>query len=215
MLWLVGRSISHKMSTNGGRHLILPAIHSSDLTCITTNRSRLGSGIAACPPPYCCGSLFTFPPRQFQSRCMSSLDRIHPGTHQQSAAAHAKNTFSLHGHDKIRLGREMERELGLYSFNNSSADSNGSPRRNVPNDHTRDYSLDYAGGDTETGDSNDFFPRSPAPSTHDLSKHFRDFSMHGIESSMDSVEMPRGAKEMGTPEVHTHSPTVIDCLVGL
>ena len=133
---------------------------------------------------------------------MTSLDRISPRTSRPSAEFHAANISTLHGRDKIRLGREMERELGHYSFNNSSADSNGSPRRNVPNDHTRDYSLDYKGADTDTGDSNDFFPRSPAPSTHDLSNHFRDFSMHGIESSMDSVEMPRGAKEMGTPEVY-------------
>lgn len=132
---------------------------------------------------------------------MSVLGRIHQGTRRQSNEFHSAHISTLYRHDKLRLGREMERELGRYSFNNSSADSNGSPRRNVPNDHTRDYSLDYKGGDTDTADSNDFFPRSPAPSTHDLSKHFRDFSMQGIESSMDSVEMPRGAKEMGTPEV--------------
>jgi hypothetical protein len=108
-----------------------------------------------------------------------------------------------HGRDKARIGQEMERDLGHYSFNNSVADSNGSPRRGIPDDHTRDYSMDYqGGGDTDTANSNDFFPRSPAPSTHDLSKHFRDFSMQGIDTSLDSVEMPRGAgKEMGTPEV--------------
>jgi hypothetical protein len=134
---------------------------------------------------------------------MSAIDRIRQATRRQSNEFHAANISTPHGWDKLRLGREMERELGLYSFNNSSADSNGSPRQqHVANDHTRDYSLDYKGGDTDTADSNEFFPRSPAPSTHDLSKHFRDFSMHGIESSIDSVELPRGGKEMGSPEVH-------------
>jgi hypothetical protein len=61
--------------------------------------------------------------------------------------------------------------------------------------------MDYKGGDTDTGNSNDFFPRSPAPSTHELDKHFRDFSMQAADTSIDSVEMPRGAKEMGSPEV--------------
>ena len=95
----------------------------------------------------------------------------------------------------------MERDLGHHSFNNSTVDPNGSPRRVIPEDHTHDYSMDYRGGDTDTGDSNDLFPRSPAPSTHDLSKHFRDFSMQAVETSLESVEMPRGGKEMGTPEV--------------
>ena len=104
--------------------------------------------------------------------------------------------------NKLRLGQEMERDLGHYSFNNSSADSNGSPRRVIPDDHTRDYSMDYRGGDSDTGNSEQFFPRSPAPSTHDLSKHFRDFSMPGIDTSLESVEMPRGAgKERGSPDV--------------
>jgi len=132
---------------------------------------------------------------------MSAIDRIRrqsSGFVQSSSAEYS----DPYGRDKIRLGKEMERDLGHYSFNNSTADSNGSPRRNIPEDHTRDYSMDYRGGDTETGNSNDFFPRSPALSTHDLSKHFRDFSMNGADTSLESVEMPRGAgKERGTPEV--------------
>ena len=99
----------------------------------------------------------------------------------------------------------MERELGHYSFiNNSTADANGSPRGNIgpKGDYTHDYSMDYRGGDSETGDSNDFFPRSPALSTHELDKHFQDFSMHGLDTSLSSVELGRGGgKEMGTPEV--------------
>jgi hypothetical protein len=116
--------------------------------------------------------------------------------------------FDPHGHDKVRLGQVMERDLERYSFSNSIADPNGSPRRVIPEDYTRDYSMDYRGGETETGNTNDFFPRSPPPSTQDLNKHFRDFSMHGEDSSLESVEMPRGAgKEMGTPEV------LLDCTV--
>lgn len=112
------------------------------------------------------------------------------------------NYSDPHRRDKFRLGQEMERDLGHYSFNNSTADSNGSPRRVIPDDHTHDYSMDYKGGDTDTVNSDDFFPRSPAPSTNELSKHFRDFSMNGIDTSLESVEMPRGpGKEMGTPEV--------------
>jgi hypothetical protein len=137
---------------------------------------------------------------------MSAIDRIRQITRRQSngfepSPSTNPNYSDPHGRDKVRLGREMERDLGHYSFNNSSADANGSPRRTIPDDYTRDYSMDYKGGDTVTGDADDFFPRSPAPSTNDLDKHFRDFSMHGIDTSMESVEMPRGAKEMGSPEV--------------
>ena len=111
-----------------------------------------------------------------------------------------------HGRDKIRLGQQMERELGHYSFiNNSTADANGSPRRNrdPKDDYTHDYSMDYRGGDSETGDSNDFFPRSTALPTNELDEHFRDFSMHGLDTSLSSVELGRGGgKEMGTPEVN-------------
>jgi hypothetical protein len=130
---------------------------------------------------------------------MSALERIR---RQSSGITSSGADYSdPHGQDKIRLGRDMERDLGHYSFNNSSVNSNGSPRRQIPQDHTRDYSMDYKGGDTDTGNSNDFFPRSPAPSTHELDKHFRDFSMQAADTSIDSVEMPRGAKEMGSPEV--------------
>lgn len=135
---------------------------------------------------------------------MSAVERLRKLRRQSIAVVPPLNTeySDPHGQDKLRLGQEMERDLGHYSFNNSTADSNGSPRRVIKDDHTHDYSMDYRGGDTDTGNSNDFFPRSPAPSTHDLSKHFRDFSMHGIDTSLESVEMPRGAgKEMGTPEV--------------
>jgi len=113
--------------------------------------------------------------------------------------------------NKLRLGQEMERNLGHYSFNNSTADSNGSPRRVIPDDHTRDYSMDYRGGeDSDMGNSDLFLPRSPALSTHDLSRHFRDFSMQGVDTSVDSVEMPRGAgKEMGTPEVMVKFVTIL------
>ena len=55
-----------------------------------------------------------------------------------------------------------------------------------------------------------YFPRSSAPSAHDLSKHFRDFSMQGIDTSLESVEMPRGSgKEMGTPEVSSRLGTLL------
>jgi hypothetical protein len=139
---------------------------------------------------------------------MSAIDRIRElrrssngiisGPSPSSAATYS----DPHGRDKIRLGQEMERDLGQYSFNNSIADSNGSPRRGIPDDHTRDYSMDYRGGESDTDNSNEFFPRAPAPSAQDLSKHFRDFSMPGIDTSLESVEMPRGpGKEMGTPEV--------------
>jgi hypothetical protein len=131
---------------------------------------------------------------------MSAIDRLRRQSQAKSASP-STGYSDPHGRDKIRLGREMERDIGHYSFNNSSADSNGSPRRHIPEDHTRDYSMDYRAGDSETGNSNDFFPRSPAPSTHDLSKHFRDFSMHGADTSLESVEIARGAKEMGSPEV--------------
>jgi hypothetical protein len=105
-----------------------------------------------------------------------------------------------HGRIKARIGREVEREIGHYSFN--TADENGSPRRNVPNDYTHDYSQDYK-DPVDTGRNSEFFVRSPALSTGELDRHFRDFSMHGIETSYESVEMPRGAgKVRGTPEVH-------------
>lgn len=135
---------------------------------------------------------------------MSAVERLRQLRRQSVGLVPPSNAeySDLHDRDKIRLGQEMERDLGHYSFNNSTADSNGSPRKAIPDDYTHDYSMDYRGGDTDTGNSNDFFPRSPAPSTHDLSKHFRDFSMQGVDTSLESVEMPRGAgKEMGTPEV--------------
>src|SRR5271156_4716124 len=107
---------------------------------------------------------------------MSALDRIREIRRQSNISSglapySGANYSDPHSRDKLRLGQEMERELGHYSFNNSAADSNGSPRRVIPEDHTRDYSMDYRGGDSDTGNSNDFFPRSPA---EDLSKHFRD-----------------------------------------
>jgi hypothetical protein len=109
-----------------------------------------------------------------------------------------------HGRVKARLGREIERELGLFSF--STADENGSPRRNnVPEDYTHDYSQDYK-DPADTGRDSDFLPRSPNQSTSEINRHFHDFSMHGIETSYESVEMPRGGgKVRGTPEVHPNT----------
>ena len=143
---------------------------------------------------------------------MSALDKIHQ-LHRQSVGLSGPSPSSdadysdLHGRDKVRLEKEMERDLGHYSFNASTANSNGSPRRVIPDDHTRDYSMDYKGRDTDTCNTNDFFPQSPAPSIPDLSKHFRDFSMQGVDTSLESIEMPRGpaGKQMGTPEVHSCS----------
>jgi hypothetical protein len=129
---------------------------------------------------------------------MSAIDRIRELRRQSGGGITSPSPST----NKARIGQEMERELGHYSFNNSTADSNGSPRRVIPDDHTRDYSMDYRGGDSDTGNSELFLPRSPALSTNDLSKHFRDFTMDGIDTSLGSVELPRGAgKEMGTPEV--------------
>jgi hypothetical protein len=145
---------------------------------------------------------------------MSAADRIRELRRQSNglpvpSPSSGANYSDPHGRDKARLGQEMERNLGHYSFNNSTADSNGSPRRVIPDDHTHDYSMDYKGGDTDTGNSDDFFARSPPPSTNDLNKHFRDFSMNGIDTSLESVEMPRGTgKEMGTPEVPSTCHTI-------
>jgi hypothetical protein len=125
------------------------------------------------------------------------------GVKNSIAAPFSDLDFSQHhGRDKLRLGQEMDRDLGHYSLNKGSANLNESRRANPPDDYTHDYSMDYQGPDIDTADSNDFFPRSPPHSTEDLNKHFRDFSMQGVDSSLESVEMPRGAgKEMGSPEV--------------
>jgi len=137
---------------------------------------------------------------------MSALDRIHQ-MHRQSAGLGGESPSSEqysdpYDQDKVRLGKEMERDFGHYTFSNNIRHADGSPHNARQNDYTRDYSMDYRGGGTDTGNSNDFFPRSPAPSTHDLSKHFQDFSMNAVDTSLESVEMPRGSgKEMGTPEV--------------
>lgn len=136
---------------------------------------------------------------------MSAIDRIRQATRRElngsgPSSADFSDPYRKH---KIRLEQELERDLGHYSFANSTADSNGSPRRAMQDDYTHDYSMDYKGGNIDTGNSEDFFPRSPAHSTNELDKHFRDFSMNGTDSSLESVEMPRGAgKEMGTPEVN-------------
>src|SRR5437667_12873521 len=119
---------------------------------------------------------------------MSAIDRIRDLRRSSNGIINGPSPSSAatysdpHGRDKVRLGQEMERDLGHYSFSNSIADSNGSPRRNIPADHTRDYSMDYQDGGSDTENSNAFFPRSPNLSTHDLSKHFRDFSMGGIDT---------------------------------
>jgi len=135
---------------------------------------------------------------------MSAIDRIRQATRRELSNKSPSTTHysDPYGKHKIRLEQELERDLGHLSFH--TADSNGSPRRAMKDDYTHDYSMDYKGDreDTETGNTDDFFPRSPAPSTNELDRHFRDFSMNGIDTSLDSVEMPRGAgKEMGTPEV--------------
>jgi hypothetical protein len=125
---------------------------------------------------------------------MSAVDRLRELRRQS-------NNFSdPHARDKVRLTKEIGRDLAHFSFHSSTADSKGSPRRIIPEDHTRDYSMDYR--EDDLNDSNNFFPRSPSESLRELSKHFRDFSMAGIDTTLDSVEMPRGAgKERGTPEV--------------
>jgi hypothetical protein len=135
---------------------------------------------------------------------MSAIGRIRQATRRelQNRASPADPQFSdPYGKHKIRLEQELERDLGHLSFH--TADSNGSPQKRMKDDYTHDYSMDYKGGeDTDTGNTEDFFPRSPAPSTNELERNFRDFSMNAIDSSLDSVEIPRGAgKEMGTPEV--------------
>lgn len=139
---------------------------------------------------------------------MSAIGRLRQHVGRNDIANPSPRYSDPHGRDKIRLGQEMERDLGHYSFANAStADANGSPRGNGrgphKDDYTHDYSMDYRGdAESETGDSNDFFPRSPPLSTNELDKHFRDFSMHGLDTSLSSVELGRGAgKEMGTPEV--------------
>jgi hypothetical protein len=135
---------------------------------------------------------------------MSAIDRLRDLRRQSNgitgSPAADTNFSDPHARDKVRLTKGVERDFAHFSFHNSTADSNGSPRRIIPNDHSRDYSMDYRGGDVS--DSNNFFPRSPSESSHGLSKHFRDFSMPGVETTLESVEMPRGAgKERGTPEV--------------
>lgn len=201
-VWLVGRSQHSATKCQQTKDAILSQVPVIPHVGQNKAFSRV-MRIASCPPRHSGAIVYISVTPILHCVWMSTIDRIRQATRRQSNEFHAANISTSHGRDRLRLGREMERELGLYSFNNSSADSNGSPRQqHTANDHTRDYSLDYKGGDTDTADSNDFFPRSPAPSTHDLSKHFRDFSMHAIESSIDSVELPRGGKEMGTPEVH-------------
>jgi|SRR5579862_1835904 len=134
---------------------------------------------------------------------MSAIDRIRQTTRRELNGSSPSSTdFSdPYGRHKIRLEKELERDLAHSSFH--TADSNGSPRQTMKDDYTHDYSMDYKGGDADIGNTEDFFPRSPAASPNELDRHFRDFSMNGTDTSLDSVEMPRGAgKEMGTPEVY-------------
>jgi hypothetical protein len=130
------------------------------------------------------------PPAELQD-LHSSSTRI-----DQTLASFESDFETLERH-KIRLGQGMERDLSRSPHGNVTS------QRHVVNDYSRDYSMDYR-ADSETGNTDLFFPRSPAHSAEDLARHFHDFSMQGIDTSLESVEIARGGKEIGTPEVQKY-----------
>ena len=114
--------------------------------------------------------------------------------------------------DRLRLQRELDRDLDHPSFSSSSIsglENAGRPFNYEEEDETNTFDIDNDARATSTRKVNfnaNMLPSSPAVSSRILATEFADFSMAGNEYTQDSVEMGRAKEKQLSSQDYARAP---------